>query len=155
MSNKRKTILILLFLFVVDVVFAKKTEESFFSLKFNEVNARTGPSSDFPVILIYKTKFLPVKAVAEYDNWYRIVDMDDDGGWVMKHLLSNYRTIITKKGTIVYSSYHEKAYQKYRVEKNVILKLVRCKEERCRVSILYDGKKDSGWINKGDMWGVE
>jgi SH3-like domain-containing protein len=153
MSVRKNIVFVLLFLFVASV-HAKKTEESFLSLKFNEVNARTGPSPEFPVILTYKTLFLPVKIIAEYDNWYKIIDMDGDSGWVMKHLLSNYRTIITTDETLVYSNYHERAYQKYRIEKNVILKLIKCKEERCKVSIVNGGKKDSGWLNKKNIWGV-
>ncbi|MDR0572212.1 MAG: hypothetical protein LBG48_05150 [Rickettsiales bacterium] len=154
MFLKVNVVFVLLFLLTIGSVHAKKTEESFLTLKFNEVNARTGPSSEFPVILTYKTLFLPVKIIAEYDNWYKIVDMEGDSGWVMKHLLSNYRTIITVEETVVYSNYHEKAYQKYKVERGVILKLVKCKGKRCKVSIMNGNKKDSGWLDKESIWGA-
>jgi SH3-like domain-containing protein len=152
----REVVFVLLFLLggINNNVLAKKTEESFMSLKFNEVNVRAGPSVEFPLILSYKTALLPVKVVAEYDNWYKIIDMDGDGGWVRKNLLSNYRTIITISDGIIYSSPYEEAYPKYKVEKNVVLGLVKCKENRCKVVIKLGKNKDKGWLDKKIIWGT-
>jgi SH3-like domain-containing protein len=149
--------IIILFLFIFNgsyIALAKKTEESFLSLKFNEVNVRAGPSLEFPLILTYSVKFLPVKVVAEYDNWYKIIDLDGDGGWVRKNLLANYRTIIVTKDTLIFSGQNKEAYPKYKVEKNVILTLIKCKENRCKVSIKNEKHKDKGWIDRDSIWGI-
>jgi SH3-like domain-containing protein len=152
----RKAIFILLFLFTASngVALSKKTEESFLSLKFNEINVRAGPSVEFPLILTYKTMSLPVKVVAEYDNWYKIIDKDGDGGWVRKSSLSNYRTIITVEDGIIYSGPNEEAYPKYKVEKDVILGLIKCKGKRCKVLIKIGKNKDKGWLDRTGIWGV-
>jgi SH3-like domain-containing protein len=128
--------------------------ENFKSLKSNEVNVRVGPSGEIPIILTYRTIFLPVKIIAEYDNWYKITDLDGDGGWVKKYLLSNYRTVITTDGGLIYSNHMGRAYPKYRVEKNVILGLGKCKKERCKVFVRSGKTKDSGWMDKKNLWGI-
>jgi SH3-like domain-containing protein len=152
----KKVVFIIFLLFTVGnrESFAKKKEDSFMSLKFSEVNLRTGPSTDFSLILTYKTVFLPIKVIAEYDNWYKTVDMDGDSGWLRKYLLSSQRTVITKEDTIIYSSPYMEAYPKYKVEKNVILSFVKCNGNRCKVSLKVGRKKYKGWLDKKDIWGI-
>ena len=125
---------------------------SFGSLKSNKVNVRAGPSTDYPVAITYEVQALPVKIIAEYDNWYKIVDSEGDGGWIKKYLISNVRTVLVKQNGILYSSYKETAKPLFRVEKNVILKLKKCKQYRCKVS--YD-KTRNGWIDRDVIWGME
>ena len=124
----------------------------YMSLKFNEVNFRAGPSMDFPILFTYRLRYAPVKVVGEYDNWFKVVDKDGDSGWVSEHLLSKFRSFITLNDIqILYSSYKDGAYPIYKVEKNVVGKLIKCKEDMCKVKI--DGEK--GWISKYDIWGYE
>ena len=125
---------------------------SFGSLKSNKVNVRAGPSTDYPVAITYEIQALPIKIIAEYDNWYKIVDSEGDGGWIKKYLISNVRTVLVKQDSILYSSYKETSKPLFRVEKNVILKLKKCKQYRCKVS--YD-KKKVGWIDRDMVWGLE
>lgn len=140
----------LLCIFFILPVFAE--DVTYRSLKFNEVNSRSGPRIDFPVLYIYKLRGMPVKVIGEYDKWFKIVDKDGDTGWVSEHLLSKARTVIVvKDGEMLYSNYNDDAYPIYKIEKNVVAKLVRCKGERCKIKI----GKIKGWTNKGAIWGIE
>ncbi|MDR1498999.1 MAG: SH3 domain-containing protein [Rickettsiales bacterium] len=120
------------------------------SLKSTEVNMRGGPGTDFSILYTYKSRFMPVKVVGEYDKWFKIVDKDDDGGWISGHLLSKTRTVITLNDVqILYSNYNREAYPIYKVKKNVIARLLKCKGDRCKVKI----GKVKGWLDKNCIWG--
>lgn len=130
----------------------KITKVSFMSLKSSEVNLRAGPNKNFITLYTYKLKYMPVKVIGEYDKWFNVVDKDGDAGWVSENLVSRIRTIITLHDVqFLYSNYSDVAIPIYRVEKNVIARLVRCKESRCKVKI----GKVKGWLNKSDIWGFD
>ena len=63
----------------------------FVSLKSNEVNLRVGPSFNYPIIIKYIQKNLPVEIVDEYDVWRQIQDIDSNSGWIHKSLLKGNR----------------------------------------------------------------
>ena len=53
-------VLFITFLFFIPKTFANENV-NFLTLKNNEVNLRQGPSFEYPIKLIYKKKYLPVK----------------------------------------------------------------------------------------------
>lgn len=128
-----------------------RINEAYMSLKFSEVNGRSGPNSEFPILFTYTLKGMPVKVLGEFDNWYKAVDMDGDVIWLSKHLVSKARTVLTisKMSYIFYDSNINHFYPKAKVEKNVSLKLLKCKKDRCKIKV----KDIKGWINKKDIWG--
>lgn len=147
---KKIFIFIILFFIFVNNGFAKGSV--YMSLKSNKVNLRGGPNKDFPLLYIYRLKSMPVKVVGEYDKWYKVIDKDGDSGWISEHLLSKTRTIITlDEIQILYSNYNKEAYPIYRVQKNVIAKLLKCKENRCKIKI----NKIKGWLDKSSIWGYD
>ena len=52
------------------------------TLKFNEVNARSGPGDDYRLLWIYRAAGLPVQVVAENSEWRRICDPEGGLAWV-------------------------------------------------------------------------
>lgn len=66
------------------------------SLRFNVVNGRTGPDSAYPVRWVYRQRGLPVRVVAETEEWRRIEDPDGAKVWVHKRMLEAKRTAITR-----------------------------------------------------------
>ncbi len=141
---------LIFFLLFTKFVFAE--DRLYMSLKFNEVNFRAGPGMDFPILFTYRLKYSPVKIVGEYDNWFKVIDKDGDSGWVSEHLLSKFRSFITIKDIqYIYSSYKDDAYPIFRIEKNLTGKLIKCKNDRCKIKI--NGIK--GWIDKDGIWGYE
>lgn len=147
---KQILLFIVLFFGFVNNGFTK--DSVYMSLKSNKVNLRGGPGKDFPLLYIYRLKSMPVKVVGEYDKWYKVVDRDGDSGWISEHLLSKTRTIITlDEIQILYSNYNKEAYPIYRLRKNVVAKLLKCKENRCKIKI----NKVKGWLDKSAIWGYD
>lgn len=128
-----------------------KPQNTFMSLKFSEVNGRSGPNSNFPIIFSYKLNGMPVKVLGEFDNWYKVMDFNGDIAWLSKHLVSKARTVMTISNLsyIFYDSNIRHFYPKAKVGKNVVLRLIKCKKDRCKIKI----NKMNGWINKSDIWG--
>jgi len=65
------------------------------SLKSNEVNLRVGPSTNYPIELMYITKNLPVEVIDEFDAWRKINDHKGKTGWLHKSLIQGDRFVLT------------------------------------------------------------
>ena len=52
----------------------------FVSLKSDEVNLRIGSSTNYPIIVKYVTKNIPVEITDEYERWRKIRDMQGNEG---------------------------------------------------------------------------
>ena len=74
-------ILFITFLFFIPKAFANENE-NFLTLKNNEVNLRQGPSFEYPIKLIYKKKYLPVKILDKSETWRKIRDFENNSGWI-------------------------------------------------------------------------
>ena len=84
MKKNNKNCLIFLFFFILFFLPKSFANESinFLSLKNNEVNLRQGPSFEFPIKLIYKKKYLPVKILDKSETWRKIIDFENNSGWI-------------------------------------------------------------------------
>ena len=77
----------------------------FLSLKSNEANMRVGPGNEYPILWTYKQKGLPLKIIAEYDVWRKVIDHDEVTGWMHSKLLTGRRTaLITERVTKIYKT---------------------------------------------------
>jgi len=54
----------------------------FVTIKFDEVNVRTGPVIDCPIEWVFIRKGEPVEIIAEYEQWRKVRDINGEGGWV-------------------------------------------------------------------------
>ncbi len=123
----------------------------FVTLGTDEVNVRKGPGTRFPISIVIKRDGLPVEITKEFDVWRQIRDIDGDGGWVHKQMLSGRRAVVVKGHT---TALHEDADETSRpvvkLEPGVIASLHTCKGSWCNVK----AQTYSGWIKKSDIWGV-
>lgn len=124
----------------------------FVSLKSDEVNIRTGPGARYPVLWVYKRVGMPVEVVEEFDTWRKIRDVDGTVGWVHKTMLDGKRNAIIKgkKPQIVRIDHEKTSRPLLKVEPAVIVRLVECTKDWCRIQI--SGRK--GWIEKNILWGI-
>jgi SH3-like domain-containing protein len=124
----------------------------FVSLRSAEVNARTGPSTRYPVDWVFVRRGMPVEVTAEFDTWRRIRDWEGSEGWVHQSMLSGKRSVVVRGevrtlrkepgvGTAAVA----------RVEPGVIGPLMRCKAEWCEVD--FTGYR--GWLRRSEVWGVQ
>lgn len=64
----------------------------FAALRSADVNLRTGPGTRYPISWVIKKKFLPVKVIAEQENWRKIELHDGTIGWVFQSMLTGNKT---------------------------------------------------------------
>ena len=66
----------------------------FASLRADDVNMRSGPGSQYPILWLYKRRDLPVEIDREFDLWRLVRDSDGVKGWVHQATLSGTRSFI-------------------------------------------------------------
>ena len=71
--------IILIFILSISI---SSADEIFVSLKKNKVNVRYGPSFDSDVKYVYKKINLPLKQIDKKENFRRIIDFKNNGGWI-------------------------------------------------------------------------
>lgn len=121
------------------------------SLKFDKVNARSGPGDDHRLLWVYRVRGLPVQVVAETSEWRRVCDPDGALAWVHKRTTDGRRTLINLAGTpapLHRSAKPESPIVGY-LNSRSLASLVRCQKGWCRVKV--DGL--SGWAPEGQLWG--
>ena len=101
-------IIISLFIFLIFSNFSSAFAEYYLTLRSDEVNLRHGPSFSHPIKLIYKKKFLPVLVIDKSYNFRKIIDHENNSGWIYvgklskkKAALNNFdNSIIFKKPSL-------------------------------------------------------
>ena len=114
---------------------------------------RVGPGSEYPIKWIYTQKNMPLRLLDNFDNWRKVSDIDNEEGWIHIGSLSKTQFAITKQKTNGYCN-SQKDDICFTLDPMVILKLIRCKEEICKLSINNKTKKKI-WVNKQDLWGID
>ena len=151
MPKIKKIIFILLFFnFILLNNIRADVEIKFMSLKKDEVNVREGPSKEYPIKFVYKKKFLPVQILDTWDNWKKIKDFQNNGGWVHVALLSGKKTAINKiKNSILFSSNTIYSKPIARLDQGRLLFIKKCKFKWCKVT----SENYIGWVKKEFLWG--
>ena len=155
MKKKSKFNLIQIFVtFFFILFFIQKSlanESTFFlSLRNNEVNLRQGPSFEYPIKLIYKKKYLPVKIIDKSETWRKISDFENNSGWMHVSQLSKKKSAInTKNNSIIYKkpTIFSKPIAKLETGRLVLIK--KCKIKWCKIT---SGDYE-GWVFKKFLWG--
>lgn len=122
----------------------------FASLKFGEVNLRTGPGTRYPIRWVYKRHHMPVEVVEEFGQWRKLRDMQGDEGWAHQSQLSGSRSAIFKSETVLRRYPEQNAPPMIRVGKGVIAKLLECDIDWCEVQV----ESYKAWTTKKAIWGV-
>ena len=123
----------------------------FLSLKSNEANMRFGPGNEYPIAWVYRKKGLPLKVIAEYEVWRKVIDHEGVTGWMHSKLLTGRRTaLITERVAKVYKSVEDNSKIVGYVERNVLMELQYCKTQYCKVA----HAELKGWIKRDTFWGL-
>ena len=154
MEKKDKYYLIILVLFFSILFFIPKSfaneNINFLSLKKNEVNLRQGPSFEYPIILIYKKKYLPVIILDKSGPWKKIKDFKNNTGWVHTVLLSKKKSAINiKHNSVLFQkpTIYSKPIAKLEAGRLVLIK--KCKVKWCKIT----SGGFEGWIAESSLWG--
>ena len=124
----------------------------FVSLKTDDSNLRIGSGKDYPIKLKYVVHDLPLKVIDEYDVWRKVIDFENNEGWIHKSLIK------AERFAIINTPYDEPAqiYKKPeglvvgKIGKRNIVKIKTCIKNWCLIEI----NKNKGWIVKANLWGV-
>jgi SH3-like domain-containing protein len=126
----------------------------FVSLKYNKINGRAGPDEDYPVKFIYHRQGLPVKVIAETDEWRKIQDPEGTTVWVHKRMLDAKRTLIIRQNGINVVVLRDKPRDDSKAIANlsngVIGEIIEQTPGWCRVKI--GGYK--GWVRATEVYGA-
>lgn len=124
----------------------------FASIRASEANARRGPGTDRRIDWTYQRRGLPVKIVAEHDNWRKIEDHMGEGGWMHVGMLSSMRTgiVVSAEVALLRKEASLNADIRARLEPGVIGTIEECRPDWCRIiATTYEG-----WVEKSALWGV-
>ena len=137
--------ILILFLFHHNIV----SGETFLSLKKNKVNVRYGPSFDSPIKYVYKKMNLPIKQIDKKENWRRIIDFKNNGGWIHWSQLKKVNSIIPLENKILFKKPSIFSEPLAKIKKGKVLVLDKCDGVWCKVK----SEKFKGWIKNNDIWG--
>jgi SH3-like domain-containing protein len=122
------------------------------SLRGGEINVRRGPGLEYRIDWVFQRSGLPVRIIDEYNNWRRIADSDDAGGWVYHALLTGRRTALVTAPEVSFRvEPDDTAALAARAEQGVVADLLQCLADWCRV----EAEGSEGWLRKTAIWGVE
>ena len=93
--------IILIFILSISI---SSADEIFVSLKKNKVNVRYGPSFDSDVKYVYKKINLPLKQIDKKENFRRIIDLKNNGGWIHISQLKKNNSVIAIKDKILFKN---------------------------------------------------
>jgi len=126
------------------------SEETFLSLKKNKVNVRYGPGFEYPIKYVYKKIDLPIKQIDKKENFRRIIDLKNNGGWIHVSQLKKVSSIIPEKDTILFSKPTNFSKPLAKIKRGRMLLLKKCEERWCKVS----SQDHVGWVKKEYAWGL-
>ena len=122
------------------------------SLKSNNINLRIGSSTNYPIILKYNKKNLPLEIIDEFDVWRKVRDIEGNEGWILGSLLKGDRFAIIINQYKILSKVYSKPYGKNLglIGRSNIVKINNCLEDWCKIQHL----EKKVWIKKENLWGV-
>ena len=127
-------------------------EETYFlTLRNDIVNLRQGPSFDYPIKIFYKKKFLQVLVQEKYENFRKVIDHENNSGWIHISQLSKKKAAITiENDQLLFSKPTIFSKPLVLIKKGRLCKVHKCKDTWCKITV-NDYK---GWIKKDSLWGL-
>ena len=123
----------------------------FVTLKSDTVNMRVGPGREYPLSWVYKKKNLPVKVIAEFDVWRKIIDHEGTTGWVHSQLVTLKRyALIQSRLTKLYRKADFDSPVVAVADKGVIVELQICESQWCRIAT----QDLRAFVRREDIWGI-
>ena len=144
----RKIFLIYFLIILGSSTFAE--ENYYLTLRSDKVYLRAGPSFKHPVKLIYIKKFLPVLVIDKSYNFRKIIDHENNSGWIHISQLSKKKAALNNSNnSIIFKrpSYYSKPLAL--LEKGRLCFVKKCEVKWCKV----DSGDYTGWIIKSSLWG--
>ena len=147
----QKITLILFFIFFTSQEYSHAKDEYFRTLRYEKVNLRQGPAKDYPIKIFYKKKFLPVIIQDSSDNFRKIIDHENNSGWIHISQLSKKKAAIVINGDLImFKSATIYSNPVVILKKGRLVKISKCKDDWCKVS----SDEFRGWVKNKNLWGL-
>ena len=143
---KKFSLLIVIYFFLPFNVFS---QETFLSLKKNKVNVRYGPSFESPIKYVYKKIHLPIKQIDKEENWRRIIDFKNNGGWIHSSQLKKVNSVIPLEDKILFQKPSKFSKPLAKIKRGKVLVLQKCSSDWCKIK----SENFKGWIKTNNVWG--
>lgn len=120
------------------------------SVKKDNVNVRTGPSTDNPVSMELFAGY-PLKVIKKQGDWYKVSDFENDSGWIYKSLVTRSDTVIinAKKSVNMRSGPSTKSSIVADIERGVVLTKISQKGKWTQVR---HSTGTVGWVYNPLIW---
>tara|TARA_Y100001935_G_scaffold237613_1_gene223257 strand:+ start:313 stop:765 length:453 start_codon:yes stop_codon:yes gene_type:complete len=145
--NTKIFFLFLLILFNPSTTYGK---DIFLSLKKDKVNVRYGPSFESPIKFVYRKINLPVKQIDKKENFRRIIDLKNNGGWIHISQLKKINSLIPLEDKVLFRKPSNFSKPLAKIKKGRVLVIQKCKETWCKIQT----QKFKGWIKANNIWGT-
>ena len=148
---KHSLVGLVLFLFTIP---AWATEYA--SLKYDQVNLRTGPGERYPIMWVYQEKNFPVEVLDSFEIWRQIREKDGTIGWVHQNMLKKTRYVIVKKEKPLLKKGEAGAPAVAVVQPGVVAKVDKCPAgPYCRIIVSDENHTKKGWFLRSALWGLD
>ena len=144
---QKTLVLILLTIFFSKGVLAE--DNYFLMLKNNKVNVRYEPDLNSPIKYIYNKKNLPIKVIDKKENFRRIIDIKNNGGWIHASQLKKNKSFILLENQILFSKPTKYSKPIVKISSGRLLLVKKCKLKWCRVKT----ENYTGWLEVKNVWG--
>ena len=124
--------------------------EYYLTLRNDKVNLRQGPSLEHPIKLVYKKKYLPVLIIDTSYNFRKIIDHENNSGWVHISQLSKKKSALNISNNLIVfkkPSYYSKPLAV--LEKGRLCFIKKCKNKWCKIKT----GDFTGWVEKKGLSG--
>ncbi len=124
------------------------------SIRADNINARSGPGTKYPIEWVYKQRGAPLEIINEYELWRQVRDWEGSTSWIHKTRLTGRRFIkvITPGESNIYAKDEYDAKVIAKVEDGVIGEIKKCPKGSEFCLIKFDTIE--GWIAKKNVFGV-
>ena len=141
--------IIFISLFLIFFNVSDANENYFLSLKYNKVNVRYGPGLDYPIKFVYQKKNYPVQIIDKKENFRKILDFKNNGGWVHRSQLKKNNSIIVLEEKMLFNK-----STKYS-EPIAVIKIGRLLIVKKKVKNWSKVSTENfiGWVTNENLWG--
>ena len=145
-----KIFLLSILIFTFNTKLLSEETDYFLMLKYDKVNVRYGPDRNDQIKFIYKKKYLPIKVIDKKENFRKIIDHKNNGGWIHISQLKSPKSLIVMEDKIVFKK--DSIYSKplFKLEKGKLVLIKKCKDDWCKIKT----NQHTGWVNISDVWGI-
>ena len=130
---------------------ASLSQAKMVSVDADMINLRSGPGAKYKVLWELGRGY-PLKVIGSMGSWYRVIDFENDKGWVYKKLVSRTAHLVVKKRAINLRSGPSTRYKIVRQAKRGVV--FRTLERRKGwVKVRHDEENVEGWVKRDLLWG--